>query len=450
MAKTPNSNFVTRKHLARLQRERIQQRYLLIGSIGVIVVVVGLILFGILDQTVLQSSRPVARVGNEVVSTGEFQTQVRYTRYRLIEQLNYFASDPAMIQFFGSYVQQIQSQLEATDQLGQQVLDRIIEDKIIAHVAAKMGITVSEEELDKAVEQFFGYFPNGTLTPTVTPTTFSTATLSATQLALVPPTATPTETLPPTETVAPTESLATATPPDVTATPTTEMTATPDYTPTPEPSPTVYTREGYQGVYDLYVETLDGIDFSREELRELLKAQLLRDQMIAEITKDTKPEAEQVWARHILVATEEEAKAVRARLAAGEDFAALAKELSTDTSNKDNGGDLQWFSKEAMVAPFSEAAFSMQVGDISDPVQSTFGYHIIQVLGHEVRPLTAEAFKQATDTVFSQWIDTQKTELKVETFDRWMQVVPTTPSIPPELLQAISTSPDSGTGTTLP
>lgn len=444
MAKTPNPSVVTRKHLARLERERIQRRYILTAAIAVFAVVVGLILFGVLDQNILQRNRPVARVGSEVITTGDFQTQVRYTRFRLIEQLSYFANDPIMVQFFGSYIQQIAAQLSSTTQLGQQVLDRMIEDRIIAQEAGKLGITVSDAELDEAVEQFFGYFAQGTLTPSVTPTTFSTSTLSPTQLALVPPTATPTEFVPPTETPAPTAEAATPTP-EASPTPTSEFTATPDVTATPQPTPTEYTREGFQNVYDTYVNNLSGIRFTRADLRSLVKAELLRERVSAEVTKDLPAAAEQVWARHILVATQEEAQAVLERLAAGEDFAALASELSTDTSNKDNGGDLGWFTREKMVTPFSDAAFAMQIGEISQPVQTSFGYHIIQVLGHEVRPLTADEFAQAKDNAFNTWLNEKRAELQVETFDRWMQSVPTTPAIPADLQQIIAAAASGAT-----
>jgi peptidyl-prolyl cis-trans isomerase D len=432
MAKTPNQKYVTRKHLARLERERIQQRYVLIAVTAVGVLIVGLILFGLLDQTVLTRTRPVARVGSEVISTGEFQTQVRYTRVRMIEQLNYLASDQMMAQFFGSYIQQIATQLNSPNELGQQVLDRIIEDKIIAQEAGKLGISVTDEEVDRALEEFFGYFASGTPTPSVTPPPFSTATLSATQLALVPPTATPTETPLPTEGAA-TATLA------VSPTPTLELTATPDYTATPAPTPTEYTREGYEALSKDFLDGLKGINFTQAELRELIKSQLLREKVTAEITKDVKVDAEQVWARHILVATEEEANAVRERLLAGEDFAKVAAEVSTDESNKDQGGDLQWFTREKMVAPFSEAAFNLQVGEISQPVSTDFGFHIIQVIAHEVRPLSADEVTQAKESAFSSWIEAKRAELQVETFDRWLQVVPSDPAIPAQLQQIIST-----------
>lgn len=95
---------------------------------------------------------------------------------------------------------------------------------------------------------------------------------------------------------------------------------------------------------------------------------------------------EQVHARHILVATEEEARRVLERLKAGEDFAQLARELSRDTASGKNGGDLGWFGRGVMVEPFEEAAFALEVGQWSEPVQTQFGFHIIQVLEKGMRP----------------------------------------------------------------
>jgi peptidyl-prolyl cis-trans isomerase C len=90
---------------------------------------------------------------------------------------------------------------------------------------------------------------------------------------------------------------------------------------------------------------------------------------------------EEVHAQHILVESEEEARKITAELEKGADFAALAKEHSTDPSAKDNAGDLGYFGREAMVPEFAEAAFTMEPGTISkDPVQSQFGWHVIKVL----------------------------------------------------------------------
>ncbi|RUL47467.1 peptidylprolyl isomerase [Lysinibacillus antri] len=85
-------------------------------------------------------------------------------------------------------------------------------------------------------------------------------------------------------------------------------------------------------------------------------------------------------ARHILVADQETANTVVAKLKAGGDFAALAKEYSTDTSNASNGGDLGWFTVGTMVPEFNDAAYALELNKVSEPVQTQFGYHIIEVL----------------------------------------------------------------------
>jgi peptidyl-prolyl cis-trans isomerase C len=87
---------------------------------------------------------------------------------------------------------------------------------------------------------------------------------------------------------------------------------------------------------------------------------------------------QEVRARHILVETEDEAKAVKAELDKGADFAELAKKKSKDPGASD-GGDLGFFTKDQMVPEFSAVAFSLEPGKISDPVKSQFGWHIIKV-----------------------------------------------------------------------
>jgi len=94
---------------------------------------------------------------------------------------------------------------------------------------------------------------------------------------------------------------------------------------------------------------------------------------------------QEVHARHILVATEEEAKAIQAQLKKGADFATLAKEKSKDPGAAE-GGDLGYFTKEQMVPEFSEAAFKLDKGQISDPVKTQFGWHIIKVEDKRTKP----------------------------------------------------------------
>jgi peptidyl-prolyl cis-trans isomerase C len=100
---------------------------------------------------------------------------------------------------------------------------------------------------------------------------------------------------------------------------------------------------------------------------------------------------QEVHARHILVETEDEAKAIEAELKKGADFAELAKKKSKDPGASD-GGDLGFFTKDQMVPEFSAVAFTLEPGKISDPVKSQFGWHIIKV--EEKRNRQAPAFDQ--------------------------------------------------------
>jgi peptidyl-prolyl cis-trans isomerase C len=100
---------------------------------------------------------------------------------------------------------------------------------------------------------------------------------------------------------------------------------------------------------------------------------------------------QEVHARHILVETEDEAKAVAEELKKGADFAELAKKKSKDPGASD-GGDLGFFTKDQMVPEFSAVAFALEPGKISDPVKSQFGWHIIKV--EEKRTRKAPEFEQ--------------------------------------------------------
>jgi len=107
-------------------------------------------------------------------------------------------------------------------------------------------------------------------------------------------------------------------------------------------------------------------------------------QVYDEAIKQAKSEQE-VRARHILVPTEDEAKAILAQLKGGADFATLAKEKSKDPGAAD-GGDLGYFTKEQMVPEFAEVAFKLDKSQLSDPVKTQFGWHIIKVEDKRTRP----------------------------------------------------------------
>jgi hypothetical protein len=303
------------------------------------------------------------------------------------------------------------------------------------------------------VQAAFGFFPNGEPTATVTPTEVILPTISAEQAAIVTITPTPTVEQTPTETPTglPTITLtpdmtttATATIQPTatlvpTATATSTQTATPAPTSTPAPTATPLTQAGFDESYTTSMETYAELGFTEADFRDLFKADILRERLFDIITADIKPVEDQVWARHILVIDEETAVNVRDRLLRGDDFAVVASELSLDTSNKDTGGDLGWFGKGQMVAAFEEAAFSQKPGEIGNPVQTDFGWHIIQVIGHEKRPLTADQYDQAKQTAFSTWLDELRAQAEedglITIFEYWTERVPLEPDLAAALAQ---------------
>lgn len=135
------------------------------------------------------------------------------------------------------------------------------------------------------------------------------------------------------------------------------------------------------------------------------------------------PAQEEVKAAHILVEKEDEAKAIIAQLKKGGDFAKLAKEKSKDAAAAAQGGDLGYFTKDAMVEPFANAAFAMKPGEISkEPVKTQFGYHIIKVEDKRTQPQpTLDEVKPQLEQTLSKDIVTALVEelrgkAKIETF----------------------------------
>ena len=106
---------------------------------------------------------------------------------------------------------------------------------------------------------------------------------------------------------------------------------------------------------------------------------------------------EEVRARHILVATEEEAKKIAADVKKGGDFEKIAKDKSTDKGSGANGGELGWFTKDRMVPEFADIAFKLKKGEISAPVKTEFGWHIIKV--EDRRPVQVASFDDMKESL---------------------------------------------------
>ncbi|WP_436663211.1 peptidylprolyl isomerase [Pontibacillus chungwhensis] len=152
------------------------------------------------------------------------------------------------------------------------------------------------------------------------------------------------------------------------------------------------------------------------QFKEFLKTQLQKekattqgvevtDEQVKDYYENMKQEVE---AKHILVEDEKTANEVIDKLNNGGDFAELAKEYSTDTSSAEKGGDLGYFSTGDMVLPFEQAAYDLEIGKVSEPVKSDYGYHIIKV--------TDKREKEDTSSIGT--FDEMKDQLKTELLNR--------------------------------
>lgn len=151
----------------------------------------------------------------------------------------------------------------------------------------------------------------------------------------------------------------------------------------------------------------------------------ITDEQISTYFEENKESFEQpskVAANHILVGTQEEADEVKAKLDDGDDFAKLAAEYSTDTSNADSGGALGEFGAGEMAAEFEAAAFSMKVDEISEPVETEYGFHIIQLTGKTdaVDANLEDSKEQIKESLFDEALNTKYAEWlagKIESYD---------------------------------
>lgn len=435
MAKKPKQKHVSHKQQSRVAQEQRQRRILIISISVVAALVVLIIGYGILDNLVLQKIRPVAKVGDINISLEDFQTRVRYDRFQMIQstymlqqyQQIYQSFDASYAAYYDQLIQENLTKLNDPETLGNQVIDELINDAVISLKAEELGIAITEEEVDKMIQEAFGFYAEGTPTTAPTNPPVVTATYSAQLLTLIPPTATATLEPTPSE-----ESTATTIPPTLEPTATVDPNATPEPTATPYPTSTPYTLEGFQQTFEDYAENLDlEAQFSKEEFREIFSARLLYEKVYEKVTADVSNIDTYIWARHILVATEEEALTVMEFINAGGDWSSLALQYSTDESNKTNGGDLGWFTSGQMVTEFNDAAFALtEIGQISPIVQTSFGYHIIQLLGREDREVTLDRLSELKDTKFEQWLQEARDGLEIETFENWKDNVPMIPVVP--------------------
>lgn len=408
--RTQENKRPTRKQVAYRKQDQKKERRLLIGAGVVLGLIVLVLIFGLVQVYVLRPRSPVARVNDVSISTEDYQKMYGYQNYQLqrsyqqlLQQQSQYAGNEEQ-KFMFDYLQQNIDQLETRQQsLPQDVLNEMIDDELIRQEVERLGITVSQEELQGEVEREFGFDRNPP-----------------------PPTATPT------------------------------LTATQVITLTPTPTLEPMTEEEFKQVYNESVGQFAQLaDFQEKDLRALFRNTLLRQKLQEHLEAEMPTTEEQIHPSHILIQIEgpefEEGKTptpeeqVEARLEAdaeakakaeevlerittgGEDFATVAEEVSADPGSKEEGGDLGWHSRGDFVTEFDEVAFSLTPGQIyTQVVKSPFGYHIIKLEEYDPdRELEEYALQVRKSQVLQDWLAEQQDTAEIERF--WSRAkVPTT------------------------
>ena len=377
---------------------------------------------GLLYEYVIKPNQTLATVGSASISRQDYWKSRAIDLYEQALQYQDFAQFVGPDQQ-GQYLALAQQSLAqfptvwgSTD-VDPASLEKMVDDQVYLQSLDDLGIDMTEDEIRTFALNRFAP-PGAPLiapspTPTLTAERAAMATSTAAALFATPVAATP---------VAGTPSLATpesATPGMATPLPGTPAATPLDSVPT-APAATPNTAEARATAEAGFAEFADEVfplaHLSEEDYERLIAAPALARQKVGDALAATVGQsAPQVRAAHILLPTREEAEAARAQVTeSGEDFATVARELSTDEASAANGGDLGWFTREEMVAPFAEAAFALEPGTISEPVETEYGWHVIQVLERDPeRSLTDLQINRLQQTVEERWLAEQRAELGV-------------------------------------
>lgn len=401
----------TRKQLALSRREKEQLRLIYIG-LGVVAALILLVLaFGLYQTFVLEPSAPVAAVNGVQISTRDYQNRVKYDRllledqYEQIKQQATALMQPGneqlaefMLSQYQQYAAQLQQMWTATDR---QALDDMIEEELVKAEAQKRGFEITPEEVTEEINRFVAARAGGLTATSATETVTARAEASATAALW-----TPTPTFTPSPTITPTEEI-------------TQPTATPANTPTPAPTPTlnVIKEDTLKTEYTNWLAILaNKVGIDEVQYRQIVAASVLKGKLQEALGQEVPKSAEQSHARHILVETEDEAKKVVERLKKGEDFAKLAKELSKDTGSGAEGGDLGFVPRGSFVEAIDEAVFSLPIDQVSEPIQSDFGWHVVEVLEREERELSPADYSRSQRKAYSDWLTNARTAATIQDF----------------------------------
>lgn len=434
---------------SRREKELEQQRYIVAGLALAGLLIIGILVGGLVNEYILKPNAVLATVNGEKIRRKDYwkyESAQLYFQARQYEQYAALVQGDQQAQFL-AYAQSFDAQRKqvwGSTAVEPALVNQMVEDKLYIDGAKKMGITISDEEINDFILNQNAPPNQPLMTPTPRPTLIPQRAIWATQTAeaqqtqqaaaLGTPAGTPGAT--------PVAGTPGATPVAVAGTPgatpiaaggagstatsassptATPVGGTPGASPVASPAATpniASIRATAESNYKSFKDAVFGQahmsnnDFIRLVARPQLARQKVTDLLYSKIGQT----APQVKAEHILVATQDLANQLYDQIKGGASFEAIAKQYSTDTATAANGGDLGWFTQQEMTKPFAEAAFAGQPGEVLKPVQTQYGWHIIKVTAKDPnRALTDAQIQTLQQDAVNTWLGQQRQAAKIAT-----------------------------------
>jgi len=415
---TPNQAATVRR-LSRSDQEARYTRmfYILMAAVaGLIIIILG---SGAIYEYVIKPNAVLAEVNGHEIKRRDYWQYQSIVLYRQARTYESFAQQTTgqqqqqFLQFAASFDAQRQDVWGSTD-VSSATLQQMIDDQLYLDGAESMGIDITDDMASQYALNEFAPPEAPLLTPIPTATMIPERAENATQTA---------------NALATEQSIALGTPvatavagtPDASpqATPIagSSPVATPSTDATPSATPNLMdSLNTANAEFDAFKENVfDEAHMSDDDYYRLwARPQLARQLVDAQVVNGVAQTAAQVNAQHILVATQELANQLYEQANGGADFSALARANSTDTMTAPTGGQLGWFTALEVEPEFAEAAFALEPGQIGQPVQTQFGWHIIKVTDTDPdRVLTDSQYQLATDDATAAWLEDQQAQADI-------------------------------------
>lgn len=425
----------SRKEVLISRKERDQNRQIRLAVFGILGLILAVIIAAVVAEFVIVPQQPVAVVNGEEISLTDFRDRVRYQRAQFIisleDQLEAFNNDLGLVQQFS---QQQMTLLLQPDELGAIVLDQMVNDVIIRQEAQERGISVSEAEIDEAIENRFSYF--GGESPTPQPT--------ATETIMPTPSITPV----PTDVIT-----------DVLPTNTPFPTPTLGPTGTPRPTATAVSLESFQEQAMTEVDRFLEMGVSEETYRFVIETELYREKLQEALAEETEVAAEAEHVSFFFISTEdeEEANEVLAQVEA-DGYVETWNLIRSTPSDPENpttvrSGERIWQTQEQLEGSFgtelATAVFELEVGEMSEVVarpgateEEITTYYILQPSGREMRDLSEATINNAESQLVAELVQSVRDNEDIDLSSTvWRTRIPQTPILDPSFLEPPTPAP---------